>query len=399
MCLGALVDAGLAPEDLEAALAGVPLGGYRLHIERVRRGPVAGTRVRVEVEEPQPARPARELLALLEESRLPPTVAARSREVFFRLARAEAKVHGLPPEEVHFHEVGGVDAVVDVVGTVAGLELLGVEELWASPLPCPRGWVEAAHGPLPLPAPAVMELLCGAPVYGVEEEAELVTPTGAALAVTLAAGFGPLPAMRPLRIGYGAGTREGARPNLLRLIVGERAAATAGETAEEVVAVLETALDDMNPEFCAYVAERLRDEGARDVFFTSVAMKKGRPGILVTALVPPERLEETVRILFAETTTLGVRWRLENRVAAARGHLVVPVHGREVRVKWGRLGPQDAVQLSPEYEDCRVLARESGLPLKEVYFRARAEARRLLGSARETRGETGPRPGLLSEGD
>lgn len=389
MFLGALIDVGLQPSDLEAALAKLPVRGYSLGYERVRRGPLAATRVKVEVTGQQPARRAQDIFALLEESHLPPAVVAKAKAVFARLIAAEAKVHGVAPEEAHLHEVGAVDALVDVVGTVAGLELLGIEDLWVSPLPCPRGWVAAAHGRLPLPAPAVMELLTGAPVYGVDEEAELVTPTGAALAVALARGFGPLPPMRLLRVGYGAGERELSHPNALRLLIGE--ARSAGQVQTDVqeflqsdlVALVEATIDDMNAEFYPYLAERLRELGALDVYFTPVQMKKGRPGVLVTALVPPEAANSAAGLFFAESTTLGVRWRLEHRLIAPRDWLQVEVGGREVRVKYSAAqaapgGERTILQVAPEYEDCRRVARELGLPLKEVYLLAQQEARRLL---------------------
>jgi len=319
---------------------------------------------------------------------LPPSVGAKAKAVFALLGAAEAKVHGVSPEEAHLHEVGAVDALVDVVGTVAGLELLGIEQVWVSPLPCPRGWVATAHGKLPLPAPAVLELLQGVPVYGVDEERELVTPTGAALAVGLAAGFGPLPPLRLERVGYGAGERELAHPNVLRLLVGEAQAAQAPEAAPaflqpETVAVVEATIDDMNGEFYPYLAERLRQLGALDVYFAPVQMKKGRPGVLVTALVPPEAAGQAAAVFVTESTTLGVRWRLEHRLVAPREWLKVEVAGREVRVKYSAVpgtaeGKKAVLQVAPEYEDCRRVAAELGMPLKEVYLLAQGEAFRHL---------------------
>ncbi|MGB9885585.1 MAG: nickel pincer cofactor biosynthesis protein LarC [Moorellales bacterium] len=389
MFLGALVDAGLSASDLEAAVAGLPVRGCRLSFGRVRRGAIVATRVRVQVTEPQPARRLEDILAVLEGSRLSPSVLARSRAVFSRLVAAEAKVHGVPPEEAHLHEVGAVDALVDVVGAVAGLERLGIEQLWVSPLPCPRGWVAAAHGRLPVPAPAVLELLRGVPVYGVEEETELVTPTGAALAVELAAGFGPLPPMRLERVGYGAGERELTHPNVLRLLLGETDAVARPPGADpaflrpETVAVVEAAIDDMNGEWYPYLAEGLRRLGALDVYFAPVYMKKGRPGVLVTALVPPEAAEGAAALFVTESTTLGVRWRLEQRLVAPRDWLTVEVGGREVRVKYSAVsgsepGEKTVLQVAPEYEDCHRVAEELGLPLKEVYLLAQGEAWRRL---------------------
>lgn len=390
MFLGALLDAGLEPADLEGALAKLPLEGCVLRYHRVHRGPLAAMRVEVEISGPQPARRRAEIFDLLEQSGLPHSVVAKSKAVFRRLVAAEAKVHGAAPEEVHLHEAGAADALIDVVGTVSGLERLGVEALWVSPLPCPRGWVASRHGPIPLPAPAVLELLTGVPLYGVEEEGELVTPTGAALAVALAAGFGPAPFMRLLRVGYGAGARELRHPNVLRLLVGEAAAAAGRATGEGpdrspqpgAVAVLEASIDDMSGEFYPHLAERLRELGAYDVYWTAIQMKKGRPGVLLTALVPPALVDRAAQLLLAESTTLGLRWRLEHRLLAPRDWLTVQVGGREIRVKystWCLPGlERPAQQVAPEYEDCRRVARETGLPLKEVYFLAEQEARRRL---------------------
>lgn len=409
--LGALVDVGLEPEKLKAVLAGLPVNDYELKVEKVQRGVLAATRVVVNVQGGQPVRRLAEIYAVLDGSGLSPSAIEIAKAVFKRLFAAEAKVHGVRLEDAHIHELGAVDTLVDVVGAVAGLELLGIDELWISPLPCPRGWVSTEHGAIPVPAPAVMELLCGVPVYGVEQENELVTPTGAALAVTLARGFGPMPFMQPSRVGYGAGTRDLPRPNVVRLVVGDARSVDGkeneliglrtpfgGNSCEinwepgihevpfradaELVGVLEAAIDDMNPEFCSYIAERLRALGALDVYWTPLYMKKGRPGVLLCTIVPPQAVAQAAECIFAESTTLGVRWRLENRLALVRDWLNVYVGGESIRVKisvWHNHGSeQPRWHLAPEYEDCRKAACRLGMPIRQVYSIAEKEGLVLL---------------------
>lgn len=388
MFLGALVDAGVELKVLKTWAAKLPIDGYQIQAERVQRGPLAATQVKVKVNVPQPARGIGEILDILNRAALPAAVLSRCQAVFERLASAEARVHGVPVEKAHLHEVGAVDAMVDVVGTVAGLEELGLKRLWASPLPLSRGWINSAHGPLPVPAPAVTELLRGLPVYGVNSENELVTPTGAALVSTLASGFGPAPDMLLHSVGWGAGLRDLEHPNLLRLLVGEApdlgerpGHSMGGRGTSGLIAVVETSIDDMNPEFYPFAAERLREAGAIEVYWTPVQMKKGRPGQLLTVLVPPDRLEQASQVLFSETTTLGMRWRLENRLMALREWLEVEVEGHKIRVKYSPLATLqdlDACQAAPEFEDCRVVSKAAGLSLKETYSRALMEFRRRL---------------------
>jgi len=374
MLLGALVDCGLEPAELEAALSGIALEGWRLRFSRGRRGPLDCALVEVEVSTPQPERRLPEVVALLEQSALEPLVAHRAGDVFRRLAEAEAAVHGVAVEEVHFHEVGAVDAIVDIVGAAAGFHLLGIERATCSPLPLGSGWVDTDHGRLPIPAPATVKLLEGVPCYAGPEGAELVTPTGAALATGLCASFGPMPAMTVRRVGYGAGSRELGHPNCLRMFLGE---AAEGLPAEESLALLETNVDDMNPELYEHVMEALFQAGALDVFLTPIIMKKSRPATLLSALAPPEKQAKLARVIFRETTTLGIRAREVSRYCLEREWIEVSTAWGSVRVKLGRLDGK-VITAAPEYEDCKRLACETGAPLKEIHDRARAAAQAAL---------------------
>lgn len=377
MLLGALLDCGLNLSDLESALSGLDLKGWRLSAERVRRGQIDSILVEVEVTESQPERRFADILTLLEHSSLDSRVAQRSGDVFRRLGEAEAAVHGVPIGEVHFHEVGAVDAIVDIVGAVAGFHMLGVERATCSPLPLGSGWVETEHGALPIPAPATAALLQGCPTYGGPGGTELVTPTGAALVTGLCDTFGAMPPMTVRRVGYGAGSKDLPHPNCLRMFLGD---AAEPEPAAESLVLLETNLDDMNPEFYEHVVERLLEAGALDVFVTPVIMKKSRPGSLLAALAPREKQAELMRILFRETTTLGVRVREVMRHCLEREWITVATPLGEVRVKIGKWEGR-ATTIAPEYEDCRRLARETGAPLKDIYDQARAAALAALGRA------------------
>jgi hypothetical protein len=362
MLLGALVDAGLPLGDLKADLSRLPLTGYDITAERTTRSGLAGTRVVVEVTESHHHRRLADILDIIARSDLPPAATEPARLAFTRLAEAEARVHNRPVEEVHFHETGAVDAIVDVVGACCGLYSMGITDVYASPLPLGGGWVDTAHGRLPVPAPATAELLKGVPAYGGPVEAELVTPTGAAIVTTVARGFGPMPPMTVQQIGWGAGGRELAHPNLLRIFVGE----AAQQALEQQLTLLETNLDDMNPELFEHLMERLFTAGALDVFWTPIVMKKSRPAALVSVLAEPLRAEELTGILFRETTTLGVRSHQVSRRCLAREWVEVSTEYGSVRVKVGRLGSA-VVTAAPEYEDCRQRALEHQAPLKAVY--------------------------------
>ncbi|GBE13078.1 hypothetical protein BMS3Abin13_01372 [bacterium BMS3Abin13] len=363
MLLGALLAAGLPELVLHDTVNGLGLAGCCLEISRQTAGSLAATRVRVQVTAPQPSRHLGDIKNILDHARLAETVRQESYAVFVRLARAEAAVHGVPAEEVHFHEVGALDALVDVAGVIAGLRHLGIRRLTCSPLPMPRGWVQCAHGELPLPAPAVCELLRGLPVYGEDIDQELVTPTGAALVREKAAGFGAMPPMRMQCTGYGAGSleRRDGRPNLLRLVIGT------GYHAEEAqrIEVIETNLDDWNPETWPHVSERLMANGALDVSLVPVLMKKGRAGYLLRVCCEPARSPAVKETILVETSAIGLRFRTEQRLTLPRQPVMVRTRWGTVRAK--RIDTPAGPVITPEYEDCRRLAREKNIPLKRVY--------------------------------
>ncbi|MGC8906822.1 MAG: nickel pincer cofactor biosynthesis protein LarC [Desulfomonilaceae bacterium] len=367
MILGALIDAGLDPIVLKRELATLPLDHYDITTTTVERRGIKGTKVTISTTQSHHCHPHRNIFDIqdiITRSGLAPQVKEQSIDVFSRLAEAEASVHGIPIDQVHFHEVGAIDAIIDVVGAVAAIKALDIQGIFCSPLHVGSGTVQCDHGALPVPAPATTELIKGKPVYSTGVEGELLTPTGAAILTTLAAGFGPLPAMKLQAVGYGAGTRDLPIPNLLRVLLGEPLESHSLTEADRV-AVIETNIDDMNPQIYDYVIEGLFQRGALDVFLTPVHMKKNRPGALVTVICQPEHVHSMSEWLMRETTTIGTRWRLENRVKASRS--IAKIHTRlgEVRIKIIRTGSQSP-QVSPEYDDCRAIASRTGLPLKEV---------------------------------
>ncbi len=363
MVLGALLSAGAPRERLLSLPARLGLGGVSVQVGEARRGPFVAVRVEVSVTGGQPHRHLSHLERLLEAGDLTPAARDRARQVFRRLAQAEAEVHGSSVEQVHFHEVGAADALVDVVGSIELLEALGVEEVYASALPLGRGSVRAEHGAIPVPAPATALLLRGAPVEIPDVDAELVTPTGAALLSTLVRHWGPPPAFTLQAVGTGAGARDlGARPNVLRVLVGE---AEAPGLPRHRVAVLETALDDENPQFVSELVGRLLERGALDAMVTPTQMKKGRAGLWLVALAEPERAADLARLILAETSTLGVRTRVEERFELERRR-------EEVETPFGRIGlkvarlPGGGERAVPEFEDVRRAAERAGRSLREV---------------------------------
>jgi hypothetical protein len=364
MLLGAIIDAGLPVEELRGELRGLALEGYELASRKVRRAGLAATQAVVEVEGDPTPRTLGDVLGVIESSRLPLSDKAQGTLVFRRLAEAEAKVHGETVETVHLHDVGAVDAIVDVIGTVAGFRMLVVEELYASGLPLGGGGVSGPHGTLPVPAPATLELLTRAKATvraGDGEIGELVTPTGAAIVTTLAK-F-ERPEMTLEQAGYGAGSRDTkGRPNVLRLWLGERIAA--GGTRQMVL--IETNIDDMTGEMLAYARDRLFEVGAADVWFTSIQMKKGRPGVILSVICSEAKEDEVARLLLRETSTLGVRVRPVHRWEAEREVVEFESSLGPAAVKVKRL-PGEPPRVAPEYEGCRLIAEATGLPLAEVY--------------------------------
>jgi len=370
MCLGALVDAGVPLDAMREALATLPLSGYELRAAKVKRAGIAATRVEVVLtDQVHEHRGLREVLDVVCAGKLGARVEERACEVFRNLAAAEARVHDIDPDRVHFHEVGAVDAICDVVGAVVGLDRLGAEEVRFGTVYVGGGTVRAAHGILPVPAPATAELLKGVPTAGGPVPFELTTPTGAALLKTLGAPSPQWPAMRIERLGYGAGARDTPElPNVLRVAVGE--CGTGAQTESDVVWCLEVNLDDMTGEEIGFCTERLLQDGALDVFATPIQMKKGRPAVKLSVLCQPEGLGRMEEALWRHTTTLGMRRALLQRSKLRRRTETVQTPWGEVRVKLAFLG-KELVRCEPEYEDCRAIAEREGLPLREVYRKAR----------------------------
>ena len=418
MFLGALVDAGVSPQSLEGTVAALNVGA-KLEISRVVRSGISATKVDVWVDgekdlpreehwakqeagrhhhaheheqehadhghghensghrrEESPGQAAHahshshrglgEIRKIINAAAISESAKQTAIHIFEALAAAEAKIHNVPVEEVHFHEVGAVDAIVDIVCAAVGVEALGVDEIICSPLNVGGGTVKCAHGTLPVPAPATLELLKNAPVYSSEVRAELVTPTGAAIVKTLARRFAAFPEMKIEKSAYGAGSRDfPGHPNVLRLVTGEAVQALAAKTSSETITVLEANLDDLNPQVFGYVMERLLEEGALDAFGMPVQMKKNRPGTLLTVLCKPENASKLTQLIFRETTTLGVRQREEMRQALARRWENVRTPWGEVRIKIASMNGT-VTNYAPEYEDCRRIAAEQHVPLKTV---------------------------------
>ncbi|HEY6195934.1 MAG TPA: nickel pincer cofactor biosynthesis protein LarC [Candidatus Eisenbacteria bacterium] len=363
MTLAALVSAGWPADALLALPARLGLEGVTIEITNARRGPFAATHVRVRAPEKQPHRHLHHVEAILERADLPGTVRERAKVVFRRLAAAEAEVHGSTIEKVHFHEVGAVDAIVDIAGSLMGLEALGVGTVSASALPLGGGFVDSEHGRIPVPAPATALLLRGAPVYGGPVEAELVTPTGAALLATLATSWGDLPAFRLDAVGTGAGTREfPGHPNILRVLVGER---TAASIHDRTVAVLETAVDDDNPQFMAAALQRLLALGALDAMVAPVTMKKGRSGLWLVVVCEPADARRLAEAVLRDTSTLGVRVREERRIELSRSTMEVHTRFGAVRVKVAVL-PGGTERAMPEFESVVEVAARSGATVHAV---------------------------------
>jgi len=365
MFVGSLLDAGLSTEGIEEIIAGLKIDGFTISSAKESRNHIFGTRFSVVLNNDvhQPSRHLKDIKGILRSSDLPAQIIERSISVFERLAAAEAAIHHMDLEEVHFHEVGAVDSIIDVVASVTGMHLLGIEKLFASRIPVGSGMIESAHGIIPVPSPATVALLKGVPIYESGQDVEMVTPTGAALITSLAASFGPMPPMTVERVGYGVGARTlSDRPNLLRIMIGSDAEKGSMDT----VVLLESNLDDMSPELLGYLMDRLFEAGALDVSFSAIHMKKNRPGIRVQVIGRPEDKDRLVGMMFRESTTLGIRISYSQREILERNKVTV-------NSPWGRMtltqvtdNEKESV-LMPEYEECRRIAREHNLPLRDVY--------------------------------
>jgi len=365
MFLGSLLDAGLPFHELRERLLTLPINGYQIEIKREARNQIFGTRFLVSLdEERDDHRGLKEIREVIARGDLSETVKEKSIEIFESLAKVEGEIHNLPPEEVHFHEVGAVDSIIDIVGTVYALEHLHIGSLCVSALPLGSGFVMTAHGKIPVPAPATIALLKGIPVFEAGIPYEMVTPTGAALVKGLAASFGSMPPMVVREIGYGIGTRDlPDRPNLLRLFIGEE---QSGKTVDTVV-VLETNVDDISPEWLGYLMDRLFDAGALDVVFFPVQMKKNRPGVQIQVIGRPDKKDLLMEIMVRESASLGIRFRYSQR-------RVLPRSFSEVESPWGKIKVKKVMLekgpsiLVPEYDVCKEIASKNNIPLREVYL-------------------------------
>jgi pyridinium-3,5-bisthiocarboxylic acid mononucleotide nickel chelatase len=369
MTLGALVDAGCSIDHLRAELRGLQVPGWELSAEKVWKNGMAATHVQVKTEDQSKHRSLSAILEILQKSQVAGAVRERAAVVFTRLGEAEARVHDVPLEKIHFHEVGAVDAIVDIVGACIGFHALGIEKFACSALNVGGGTVKMAHGVLPVPAPATANLLQGKPTYSNGVQKELVTPTGAAIVATLCESFGPQPPMTVGAIGYGAGTADlEGQPNVLRIMVGESAEKTVAGFDEEI-SVIEANLDDMNPQIYGYFLEKALAAGALDVYTTPVQMKKNRPGTLLTVLCKPGDASALMSLIFAETTTFGARTYRAQRRVLPREWVKVATEFGDVRVKVSRVNGS-VLHVAPEFEDCRRVAEEKNVPLQRVIAEA-----------------------------
>lgn len=370
MILGSLIDAGLSSRQLRDELKKLQNSAIDLKVRRVLKGGIAATRVIVEGrQETRSHRDLKEMLRIVDRSGFDSEVKEKSREILQRIAAVEGEIHRKPMGEVHFHELGGLDSIVDIAGSVWGLRQMGIDEISVSKVNVGSGFVECEHGILPVPAPATLALMKGKPIYSSGVERELLTPTGAAILTSLGSRFGEMPPMKVETIGYGAGRSDLPHPNVLRLMIGTSGTAPG----KERVTVVETNIDDMNPQLYDYVMEKLLAMEVQEVFLTSILMKKNRPATLLTVICSSLKLPSVIEFLLRETTTIGLRWREEERAKAHREILTLKTRYGEIHYKLARW-EGEVVNLSPEYEDCRRLATRKGVPLKDVFEEARRVA-------------------------
>ena len=377
MILGALVDLGVDPRKIRKALKTLDLKGYKLKTSRVQRGLIAGTKVQVSLTKSShhPARKYSDIKKLIADSDLSSTAKKNSLEIFKRIAQVEAAIHDTAMEKIHFHEIGAVDSIVDIVGGVVAIESLKLDKIYASPLNVGEGFVQCAHGCLPVPAPATLKLLQGIPVFSNGIKKELTTPTGAAMIGFYADKFGSLPAMKIVGDGYGAGDHIIAEmPNMLRVVLGEISA----ESDEELV-LIETNIDDMNPEFYEGTMESLFKAGALDVYLTPIIMKKSRPANKISVLSSETDRQAMTEILLHETSSFGVRYFRIGRTVLEREMKTVNISWGSVRIKIGKFNGK-VIQISPEYEDCKKIAYKEKVPVKQVYEEAHSQAIKLFGT-------------------
>ena len=373
MTVGALLDAGLKIETLEKELKKLGLTGYQLEVKKVVKKGISATKFKVKIKEEGVERRFKDILTILEKSKLSEEIKKETKKIFFNIAQAESKIHQKDIDRIHFHEIGGLDSIIDITSAVIGIKTLGIEEIHSSALPVGKGFVKCAHGVMPVPAPATLELLKNIPTYSGGIESEMITPTGAAIIGTLAKSFGERPLMKIERIGYGAGEKEFSIPNLLRVSIGEKILKDEnlkdGYISDEAV-LIETNIDDMNPEFYDYIMDQLFSQGALDVFLTPIQMKKNRPAHMLSIIVYEQDLKEILEVLFSESTTLGVRIREIKRLRLAQQNFIAETKYGKIRVKVG-IFKGEIKNIAPEYEDCKKMTKQHQVPLKEVYEEAK----------------------------
>jgi len=381
MILGALVDAGLDIRELESELGKLKMSEYRIKAEKTTRQGISGTKFGVDVTERNARRVLKDIIDIIDQSGLDADIKKLSKETFEELANIEAKIHNKSIEEIHFHEVGGLDSIIDVIGSFISIKKLGIEATYSSKVHVGTGFIESRHGVLPVPAPATVAMLKEVPIYSKGVEAELATPTGVCILKALCKSFGTIPEMKVEKIGYGAGSKELEIPNLLRVYIGE---ANEGGLEEDQTILIETNVDDMSPELLAYTSEVLLKQGALDVFMTPIYMKKNRLGTMVSVLTTRDKLDEILSLIFTEMTTLGVRIHHLERKKLLRDTISVHTKFGEIKVKIGKIGNQ-IKNISPEYESCREIAVTHGIPLKDIYDEAKEAARKVLSKEKGTK--------------
>ncbi len=381
MTVGALLDAGLKIDTLEKELNKLGLSGYQLEVNKVLKKGISATQFKVKIKEEGVHRRFKDILDIFEKSKLNEEIKKETEKIFFNIAQAESKIHQKDIDKIHFHEIGGLDSIIDITSAVIGIKTLGIEEIYSSALPVGKGFVKCAHGVIPVPAPATLELLKNIPTYSGGIESEMITPTGAGIIGTLAKSFGERPSMKIEMTGYGAGEKEFTIPNLLRVSIGEKILkdenSKDGYISDEAV-LIESNIDDMNPEFYDYIMEKLFSKGALDVFLTPIQMKKNRPAHMLSIIVYKQNLEEILEVLFSESTTLGIRLREIKRLRLDQQNFIAETKYGKIKIKVAMF-KGEMKNIAPEYEDCKKVAKQHQIPLKKVYEEAKKIAYDKLG--------------------
>ena len=381
MTVGALLDAGLKIETLEEELKKLGLSGYQLEVNKVVKKGISATKFNVKIKEEGMERRFKDILTILKKSKLDEEIKKETKKIFFNIAQAESKIHQKDIDKIHFHEIGGLDSIIDITSAVIGIKTLGIEEIHSSALPVGKGFVKCAHGVIPVPAPATLELLKNIPTYSGGIESEMITPTGAAIISTLTKSFRKRPLMKIEKIGYGAGEKEFTIPNLLRVSIGEKIAKDEDfkdDYIRDEAVLIETNIDDINPEFYDYIVEKLFSQGVLDVFLTPIQMKKNRPAHMLSIIVYEQNLKEILEVLFSESTSLGIRIREIKRLRLTQQNFIAETKYGKIKVKVGMF-KGEIKNIAPEYEDCKKIAKQHQIPLKEVYEEAKKVACDKLG--------------------